>query len=1213
MNLMKIVIKHPFFVSFLAGFILILIAIFLQIYFSYQSTPDNIKRNFETILRGKEAEVNDQIQKLKKTFTHFPSSDLSKISTDFQKLSDDDGLAFLVYNKDSLVFWSTNSIPFTERLTSQKNQSTHEIRKLKNGWYEVIETSDSSGIYIGLILIKHEYPLENDFLENSFQDSFQVPAGTKVSLTNGSISINTTDDRPLMRLQLPETILLSTQEVFILFLLYSAGFILLIVSVYWMYRTFEHFFRQKLFFLFAFTADIAILRFVQYYFRIPKALYSAELFGPGLFSSSSFLPSLGDFLINAILILIISYVIYLHFPSILKIKMKSRLTKLTVCGFILVLLIAGFYCSIELTRQLVVNSTIPFTLQNISGLTFYSIIGFLIIAAIFLAFFLIGLRLLEALFELSGMDRHKLLIKWNSNKFSMTGILIYLVFFAVSVTIILDYNNLATEKERRKLIALKLGTKRDPVGEMLYARQEAEMLKDSVLYLYYKAIPDTSGSTFEDSITDYLEDKYFKKDWANYSIQITICSQKKLLRIQPQDSIINCDFYFQNILKESGKPTLSKHLYWLDYGWGYRNYLATIPILQDKKPDEFYFAYVEISSMLIFKDLGYPELLIDKRQNQIPDLSEYSYAFYRDGKLVRRVGNFHYSLDLDQTLADHDKSAHFYEKGRISHYCHPIDNSTIFIISKDKTSLLDEIAPFSYLFIFFTIIALIFTLLVRFPAMAKISMFRLGDRIQISMIGIMVASFLIIGILILYYIGRLNSNKNMENLSDRTHSILVELEHKLGMEDTLTGNVRQNLNELMMKYSNIFFSDVNLFDPEARLIATSRPEIFDEGLISDRMNRDAYINLRYSRSSLYIHNEMIGKHGYYSAYIPFYNDRNKLLAYLNLPYFARQDDLKREISIFLVAFINIYVFLIIIGIFIVIIVTNYISRPLRLLTSRIRQITLERSNEKLEWKKKDEIGKLVEEYNRMIDELAKSASLLARSERESAWREMARQVAHEIKNPLTPMKLNVQHLQKSWDEKSADWEQRLHRFTKTMTEQIETLSVIASEFSDFSKLPDPKTEKIELGEIIEYVLSFYLDIPNLQIRFQKDSPRSFVNADRKQLIRVFTNLLNNSIQAIGEKTPGKIDIALTREPPRYKIILEDNGTGIIPEQAGKIFQPNFTTKSGGMGLGLAIVRSIILSAGGDIGFESFPGVKTVFYIYLPAIDQNNHIQSDQFI
>ena len=199
------------------------------------------------------------------------------------------------------------------------------------------------------------------------------------------------------------------------------------------------------------------------------------------------------------------------------------------------------------------------------------------------------------------------------------------------------------------------------------------------------------------------------------------------------------------------------------------------------------------------------------------------------------------------------------------------------------------------------------------------------------------------------------------------------------------------------------------------------------------MNREAFSKLNYFHNSYYFQKEKIGENGYNSAYIPFFNERNQLLAYLNLPYFARQDDLKKEISAFLVAFINVYVFLIIVGIFLALVVSNYISRPLRILASRISQLSYGKSNEKIEWKRRDEIGQLVDEYNRMIDELVKSADLLARSERETAWREMARQVAHEIKNPLTPMKLSVQHLEKAWKDRTSDWDERLKRFTETMT------------------------------------------------------------------------------------------------------------------------------------------------------------------------------------
>ncbi|MCX6250301.1 MAG: ATP-binding protein [Bacteroidetes bacterium] len=1196
--------NFPVLSSLGAGFFFFFIAILIQFYFSYQNSPEEIKRTFETVFREKVNQAQKLLAELKQYKGQFNSEEWINTSGKFQKLFNDQGLGFYISQRDSIEYWSTNEIPVKELFINTIHSSEIRVIQLKNGWYAIRETSDSVSVYTALILLKHEYPIENEFLENNFREDFHVPPGTTISLQSGNISIRSDKGAFLFMLQLPSKITLSTPRIFVLLSLYVIGFLFVILSLYQFYKRVYYVFQRKLLFILSFSIYVIIIRFIQYYFRLPRVLYNSEFFGQQLFSASSFLPSLGDFLINAIVILAIAYIFFLHLPESQVIKKQTTGKRIMVCFGILFILSAGFCIVIYLIQQLTVNSTIPLTLQKISGLTTYSIVGFFIISIIFLSFLLFSLPLIGYFYQLSGSKDLMALKGVELKKFSLSAIIFYLVLFSVCSTVILDHANSVIEKEKRKLLAMKLATEKDPVCEMLFNRQESAMVRDSVLFRYYRAIPDTSGSVFEDSITDYLENRYFRKEWKDYNIQITICSGKKSLRIQPRNYLINCDLYFQNVLKEYGKPTLSNHLFYLDYGYGYRNYLAIIPLPTKDSLDNPYFAYVEISSILIFNDLGFPELLIDQKQYHLPDISEYSYAFYRAGKLVHRVGSFHYSIDLDHTLLHQNNSAHFYDKDGMNHYCLPIDSNTIFDISKKEDSLLDMIAPFSWLFILFSFIALFFILVVRFRVITRISLYRLGDRLQLSMISVMVASLVIIGILMVGYIRRLNSEKNRENLSERTHSILVELQHKMGMEDGLTMDSIQSLNELMMKYANIFFSDVNLFDPEGHLITTSRPEIFEEGLISNLMNRTALTNVRDFHSSLYIHSETIGKHRYYSAYIPFFNDRNKLLAYLNLPYFARQDDLKREISTFLVAFINIYVLLIIAGIFLVVVVTNYISRPLRMLASRLSQTNLATSNEKLEWNKKDEIGKLVDEYNRMIGELEKSAELLARSERESAWREMARQVAHEIKNPLTPMKLSVQHIQKAWDDKTPDWEKRLKRFTEMMTEQIEALSVIAGEFSDFAKTPETKNEIVDIGQAIRDAMEFYQNIPRIRISFSSEDNYCRGFTDKKQLMRVFTNLLNNSIQAIGEDKQGIIHISLKREVSRMVIKIMDNGSGISPEQALRIFQPNFTTKSGGMGLGLAIVKSIILNAGGDILFESEPGVKTIFTIYLPVFHGN---------
>jgi nitrogen fixation/metabolism regulation signal transduction histidine kinase/HAMP domain-containing protein len=290
-----------------------------------------------------------------------------------------------------------------------------------------------------------------------------------------------------------------------------------------------------------------------------------------------------------------------------------------------------------------------------------------------------------------------------------------------------------------------------------------------------------------------------------------------------------------------------------------------------------------------------------------------------------------------------------------------------------------------------------------------------------------------------------------------------------------------------------------------------------------------------------------------------------------------------------------------VAIFIALLISRFTTRPLQLIRDKMRGISFDGTNEKINWPRKDEIGTLISEYNRMVDELSKSAELLAKSERESAWREMAKQVAHEIKNPLTPMKLSVQYLQKAWNEKSSDWEERLDRFSKTIIEHIDTLSAIASEFSDFAKMPQKHDEKINILDTVRKSLDLFTDTENITFTLEENSPGPhIVMADKNQLIRVFNNLINNSVQAIGKTKKGKVVISIDRKDDMHIIKVSDNGPGIPEEMVDKIFSPSFTTKTSGMGLGLALVKSIIQEAGGHITFSSSPDKGTEFIISLPV-------------
>ncbi len=340
-----------------------------------------------------------------------------------------------------------------------------------------------------------------------------------------------------------------------------------------------------------------------------------------------------------------------------------------------------------------------------------------------------------------------------------------------------------------------------------------------------------------------------------------------------------------------------------------------------------------------------------------------------------------------------------------------------------------------------------------------------------------------------------------------------------------------------------------------------------------------------------------------STYRYMNNINNQPIAIINLPYFQENKVSQNEIREFLVTLAEVYIFLFVGAAILAYFLSNYITGSIQTIGAKLKQISLSKRNEPLDWNSNDEIGALVKEYNRMLAELERSADLLAQSERESAWREMAKQVAHEIKNPLTPMKLSIQHLERTLSPEDENWEERIKKFSKTLIEQIDTLSDIAGEFSNFAQMPTAKTEKVDLNKELTQVVELFKDLPEAEISYQNnaDSP-SLIVADHSQISRVFTNIIKNAIQAIPETRKGKIEVNLKQKDQKVEVTIADNGIGIEPEQQEKIFVPNFTTKTSGMGLGLAMVKNIVENSRGKIRFDSTPNKGTTFYISFPAED-----------
>lgn len=337
-----------------------------------------------------------------------------------------------------------------------------------------------------------------------------------------------------------------------------------------------------------------------------------------------------------------------------------------------------------------------------------------------------------------------------------------------------------------------------------------------------------------------------------------------------------------------------------------------------------------------------------------------------------------------------------------------------------------------------------------------------------------------------------------------------------------------------------------------------------------------------------------------AAYSQIKDDKFKPLGILNIPYVEDDGFYETELRQFLLRLSQVYSFMLIIAFALAYFLSSYITKSLKTISDKINETSLNQKNEKIVIEANSkEINLLIKSYNQMVDKLEDSATMLAQSEREQAWREMAKQVAHEIKNPLTPMRLTVQSFQRKFDANDPELKQKLNDYSKTMIQQIDTMSAVASAFSNFASMPAQQNETLNVVQVVELAL----DIFNEDfIVFESNKEYIISKLDRTQLIRIITNLVKNAIQSIPEDQDEKqVLVAVNEVEDNVIIAVKDNGIGIYPENREHVFEPKFTTKTSGMGLGLGIIKNIIENYKGTITFESEPGKGSTFMVSLPIV------------
>lgn len=606
----------------------------------------------------------------------------------------------------------------------------------------------------------------------------------------------------------------------------------------------------------------------------------------------------------------------------------------------------------------------------------------------------------------------------------------------------------------------------------------------------------------------------------------------------------------------------------------------------------------------------YGDLLTAIPYKKLPQLSLYDYVLYGGSRQLKQSGSIPGSLRLSLSSVE-PGNFYFANEEEFSALLYQNNARFTVIISRADRGVLQILSFISFIFILLVLLVIFFSFFNYYWQalpytfeFTNLNQASLRNRIQRSVLLLIVGSFVLVGFVTAAFFRRNALRAGSEQLNEKAQAVLADLRRNISIQQDTTYGI-QVLAPLIEPIADIHNMDINIYDLKGRLVLTSANFLFQRQVTAPLMDPIALQVLQLPTQSAYRSDERIGELAYQSAYVPIRDIDEEIIAYLELPYYANDREFRNDLQSFLSALLNVYVFLLLVAGAIALFVADSISQPISKIGQKLSQFKLGH-NEPLEWKSPDEIGQLIAEYNLMIKKLDESAEKLRQSEREGAWREMAKQVAHEIKNPLTPMKLNIQHLLRVQQQDPERASSMLSEVAQSIIQQIDGLSRIAGEFSNFAKMPQAQNEKFDLNKLVSSVYNLYAKGDHGSTELEIDMPGSTIEvfADPTQLMRVINNLVKNALQAIPDDRAGRVTIQLQQQGENVLLSVTDNGSGIPESLREKVFFPNFTTKNSGMGLGLAMSRSIVNAAGGRIRFETEENVGTTFYVELPVFTNN---------
>jgi two-component system nitrogen regulation sensor histidine kinase NtrY len=1174
---------------------------------------------------------------------------------------------FYIIRDSGTYAWNTTKIdlPFEVKHEPQTFLDGR-LYHLNIGFYYLktwkLHTPDTShAIYYALtvIPIQYSYPIENQYFQSHFSASPNIPNSTEVldHAAPKAFAIYQTSGKPVFYLNFVQ----SKNEYFI------AGFGTWIFAiftclsiVFWIHESCYGIGlrtgKPKYGFLILCLLVIplsCLLRVCEF----PAGFQNSKIFSPELYSSKQGGRYFGNLILNILcdswgLIYLIAYV-PLNEKLFVRSSFWEKLIRLLVTIGILFYLYSYFATAII---KFSIDGKIPFEAGNFSNLNVFTFVGIFTVIVVTINFLIligvtnellrgitkgwywklglfIGISLVEvyfiykpayelfywlvvllALISLILIDRFGFPLRRGRNQYDIRIATSTYVWFAILcswVTIEIYYFNYSKELELRKLYAHM--QERKDVGYTAYKfiGYMDDLQKDSLVNDYFH---DINNKEKKDAVSQYINYIYLDDYSSKFNIGIYFYDKNRKPILQ-SDTIDMALLRYADSLKQ--EPFKYGMLDVENVAGGNFIYWFLSPFENDEGTDTLgYIGFNIFADKRYRKGSSRPFFEINKNPTDEQYYNNYSYAIYHNSNLWTQNGNVLFPYTFKDNLKNDEFRFEDNNKSSSTLLYKTSQNETIKVVYT-RNILTNAVSLFSYvLAIVLLLSGIIFLIryLIFYPGRIKFIYsnftFTIRSKVNLTILVTVFLSLFIVGFITLSFLnnryrdGRDKSQQSL--LMFYTQYIRHATEDKSFNIETIRSSKFSTFSEFSYKLKRLAEeqgAELNIYNLNGRLISTSQIDFYQKRLLSRFIDPGVLRQLRNERPNEVIRDEKLGNMEYQSLYAPVRDKYDKIIAYLNIPYYASSIELNNEVSNVLVTLINVYALVFFLSGICAIFISNSIIRSFRLLIDQFRNIRL-RHNEYIKWPYRDEIALLVNEYNSMMRKVEMMATRLARTEREAAWRDIARQVAHEIKNPLTPMKLNIQYLQQAIATDRPDLDKLALKVSNVLIEQIETLNVIASEFSNFAKMPDASPEDLNIKESLQTLIELFEKTNDVHIELMPDNASLMVYMDKGYLIRVFTNLIQNALQSVEEGNNAKIIISYEQKENSVVITIEDNGTGIPKELQDKLFQPYFTTKSSGTGLGLPMTKNLVENSDGSIWFETKEGIGTKFFVKLPVGETN---------